>query len=274
MVASPAAARAVAPPADRTVLLLPVEAKGGASPDTAAVLTQMMAAEGSKSPGLKLVSFKEVESTMSQEQLRQVSGCNSNTCAAEIAGALNTDEIVIATFGKVGDSYVLTAVRIRAGDAQAVARVSARFRDLDENLVLDRLPELMRKLLTDEAGASAAASHPAPVAGSSAAPAGESPPAGANRNPSRILVGLGGGALAGSGLVMLGAAGAAAASAISFIPWVVSVPTQGLTGVPRLVLLTGLPLGAAACAGGLLLLSVALAVAGAAGVGAGFWRAP
>jgi hypothetical protein len=269
MVALPCGAHAVQPTPARTILLLPLESKGGASRETAEVLTQMMAAEGSKSRNYKMVSFTEIQGTMSQEQVRQVSGCSSNTCAAEIAGALNTDEIVMGTFGKVGDSYVLTATRIRARDAQIVARISERFRDLDENKVLDRLPAVMQLLLTDE-----------PVATGAEAPATPAPAAAVEERDvqskigPRVLMGAGAAGIAAGGAMLIAALAAAAGSGLSFVSWLTKVNTFALTGGLRMVVLTGLPL---ACAGGaalLLVLSAAGAVGGAAGLGIGLWWAP
>ena len=49
------------------------------------MVTNLLAVEASKVPGYRAVSFREVEGTMSQEQVRQVAGCTSASCAAEIA---------------------------------------------------------------------------------------------------------------------------------------------------------------------------------------------
>jgi hypothetical protein len=240
-----------------TVLMLPLEAHQGASKETAEVLTQMMAAEGSRYPAFKVVSFREVEGTMSQEQVRQVSGCASNTCAAEIAGALNTDEIVLGSFTKVGATYVLTASRVRARDAEVVGRISERFTDLDDAKVLDRLPSLMKALL--DGGAVPA--PPAPVQ-----KADDTPAPTRSRLP---MLGLGVGTMVGGGVALVVALATAGLGALAFLPWVITVPTGEFTGIPRAVVFTSGPWILLATAAVLLLVAVGL---GAAGLGVTLWR--
>lgn len=268
------AAQAAPPPARQpvSVLLLPVEAKGGANKETADTLTQMMAAEGGKIPGYKVVSFKEIEGTMSQEQVRQIAGCSSNACAAEIAGALNTDEIIMPAFSRVGDSYILTATRLRSRDAMVTGRISERFTGLDENKVLDRLPYVMQTLLSDSGKPPAATPTPAAAAAPPAAtPETNALPTEEKRSGgrSRVLLGAGAVGLAGGGAILLVAAVAAVVGLLAFIPWLVVVPTRPITGYPRLVVLTGLPFGALVGSGVLLLASLAVAVAGVTGLGIG-----
>ncbi|MEW5849273.1 MAG: hypothetical protein AB2A00_10685 [Myxococcota bacterium] len=136
----------VANPDTQSVLILPLEAKQGAPRELAEVVTQLLAADASKLPEFQVVTFREVEGTMSQEQVRQVAGCSTVSCAAEIAGALNTDQIVMGTLANVGDNFVLTLSRIRARDARVVGRATDVVPRLDQNTMLRRIPHVVATL--------------------------------------------------------------------------------------------------------------------------------
>jgi len=136
----PARARAI------SVLVLPFEAKGGAPKDFADVLTQLFVSAAGNLRGYKIVAFQEVQHTMSQEQLRMVAGCDTASCAAEIAGALATDQIVIGSITQVGSRYILSLSRIRARDAVVVERAVKQFKGLSQETVVDGLPPLVDAL--------------------------------------------------------------------------------------------------------------------------------
>ena len=138
-----------------SVMILPLEAKEGVSRDAADQLSSAMAAHASTLPGLKVVTYREVESTLSQEQVRQVAGCGSVSCAAEIAGALNTNAIVMGSFGRFGADYLLTLSLVSARDAVVTGRSVRRFPGKQMEAVLDAIPqitaELFGKMLPPEA---------------------------------------------------------------------------------------------------------------------------
>src|SRR5436853_7301614 len=86
---------AMADPVLPSVIIMPLEAKTGVNKELAEIVTQLLADEASKLGTHRVVTYREVEGTMSAEQLRQVSGCTATSCAAEIAGALNADELAM-----------------------------------------------------------------------------------------------------------------------------------------------------------------------------------
>lgn len=172
---------ATAPPT--SVMILPLEAKEGVSRDAADQLSSAMAAHASTLPGLKVVTYKEVESTLSQEQVRQVAGCGSVSCAAEIAGALNTNAIVMGSFGRFGADYLLTLSLVSARDAVVTGRSVRRFPGKQMEAVLDAIPqitaELFGKMLPPEAFAAAQPAQPtqpAPSVAVAPTPTMPSPP--------------------------------------------------------------------------------------------------
>ncbi len=129
-----------------TVLVLPIVAQGAAERDLAEQLTAYLTAKSGAGERYKLQSLREVEGALTQEQTRQVAGCDQLGCAAEIAGALNTDEIVLGTLGRVGSEYVLTLTRIRARDASVLGRVAERFSERNRSAMLDNMPAASAQL--------------------------------------------------------------------------------------------------------------------------------
>lgn len=167
-----------------SVVIMPVEPLAGVTPDLATQITQLVATEAGNAKGYSVRSFREVQGAMSAEQMRQAAACDSVGCAAEIAGALNSDQIVIGTLGKVGRSFVLTLTRVVARNATPAARIGENFPD--EDALLARLGGVVARLF---GGAPAAVIVPASEERHAAA------------GPNKALLGaagvVGGGALLG-----------------------------------------------------------------------------
>jgi len=136
-------------PAQRTsILILPIEGKGGVTKDSADLTTQLLASEIQQYQGFRVVTFAELQSMMTAEMMKQLAACESNSCAAEVAGALNADEIVVGHLGKVGDAYVLSVTRIRSRDASVLGRASDRVESASEALLLERMPALVSDVMS------------------------------------------------------------------------------------------------------------------------------
>lgn len=128
------------------MLVLPVEAAAGVPARLAAVVTSALTHHAARLPNVRVISYQEVHNTLSQEQVRQVAGCTDASCAAEIAGALNTDEIVLGSLGMAGDAYVLTLARVKARSAQVSGRALERVPQASEQLLIDRMPFIVAGL--------------------------------------------------------------------------------------------------------------------------------
>jgi hypothetical protein len=180
-----------------SVLFLQMEARGGVKTDTAALLMTHIAQEAQRLPGYRVTTQREVEATLSQEQLRQLMGCSSVSCAAEIAGALSTDQIVVGDVGRMGDSYLVSMSRVRAKDASVAGRVAERIPADREDALLDAVPGMVRQLFD--------------LAPASEVPAGETPsradqqaPASGVRVVPWVLRGVGAVAAGAGTLLLLG----------------------------------------------------------------------
>ncbi len=203
---------AVNAPAAETVLVFNIAGKAGVTKEYADTVTQYLAGEASKRTRMKVVTLREVEGTMSAEQLRQVAGCDSVSCAAEIGGALSTDQIVIGDLAKLGDSLVLTMARVRARDATVMGRINRRFKA--DNEILDAMPNMVAELFASELLAPVAtAENPAPTTPAASPPADKPVAASSTSTGAWVARVVGGLGLGLGGLLLLPALGSAAVAA-------------------------------------------------------------
>ncbi|MBI5495353.1 MAG: hypothetical protein HY904_10045 [Deltaproteobacteria bacterium] len=127
-------------PPRRSVLLIPLEPRGGVTLDNAEVVTARVAEELGKLPGYQVFGLREMRQALNIEQLKMLSGCDSVSCVAEIAGALNSDEVVTGTVALVGKRHVLALKRVEARTALVVGQGGAEVRSSDPARVLAWIP--------------------------------------------------------------------------------------------------------------------------------------
>ncbi|MBI5494379.1 MAG: hypothetical protein HY904_05080 [Deltaproteobacteria bacterium] len=141
---------AQAPPAASpdVVLVLPIESRTPALADEADLLTTALADALRKQSGWKVVTLRDVEGALNLEMKKQLAGCGTASCAAEIAGALNTDQVVLGTLGTVGENNMLLSLsRMKAGTAAILGSATLRIRSHDPGEVLDAMPGAVAELL-------------------------------------------------------------------------------------------------------------------------------
>jgi len=212
----PLLAAAEPEPAARSILVFPLRPVNGVTQDIADLTTSLLSAGLAEYQGYRVVSLRDIEQTMTQEQLRQLAGCDSTSCAAEIGGALNTDELTHGTIGKVGDGYFLTVTRVRSTDAMVLGRGTDQVERATEALLLQRMPALLNSLMAGVPKravtaqvTTSATRRPGPQ---SATPA-ESP-----TSPVPVLMRVVGGVvLAGAGAALLAGLGMGAVFLVTFI---------------------------------------------------------
>ncbi|MEW5855295.1 MAG: hypothetical protein AB2A00_41345 [Myxococcota bacterium] len=132
-----------------SVLVMPVANKEGVSKDLAEQVTAVITHVASSVAGFRVVAVAEIQGAMTQEQLKQMAGCDSVSCAAEIGGALNTEQVIIGSLGLVGDQYLLSLTRIRSRDATRLSSVVERVAAKPESKLFDRLDGVVPSLFED-----------------------------------------------------------------------------------------------------------------------------
>src|SRR4051812_12839540 len=96
-----------------SVLVMPIAAKTEALAGLVDQITDIFTLEASKVPGFKIVSVAELAGAMTHEQMKQMASCDGLSCAAELGGVLNTEQVIIGSLGKLGSEYLLTITRIQ-----------------------------------------------------------------------------------------------------------------------------------------------------------------
>lgn len=161
LVAAQGPAAGGAPP---SVLMLPVEPKNGVTQDAADLASAMLIGRVRRVPGVRIVSYRELEGAMSQAQRRMLVDCDSVSCAAEIAGALNADQIVLGALGKLGGAYILSLSRIEARNARLVASTVRQFPAVSEDAITRELPLAAAELFPEARDSVLDPPRPAPAA--------------------------------------------------------------------------------------------------------------
>lgn len=103
----------------------------GVDPTLAAVLEgrflQLLREEG-----IQVISSKDVEAFVGLDRQKQLLGCATESCSAELAGALGVDALLLASVAQAGSGYSLSLRAISATNAIPVSTLSGRVRSLDE----------------------------------------------------------------------------------------------------------------------------------------------
>lgn len=137
---------AAAPPAEKPravrplrVALLDVRATGAVPPRALVALDQSLPGELRKLEGVSAVSPGELRDLLSMERQKQLMGCTDNSeCLAELAGALDADELISIDLVLVGQQYALSARRtdLRSGHVSQTFLRQFEQRDGEELLAV------------------------------------------------------------------------------------------------------------------------------------------
>jgi hypothetical protein len=212
-------------PALPTLAVMNLEARVGVSADVADLLTGNFT-ETLRQTGRfeRVVSAKEVQSVISLETQKQVANCDSQTCIAEVAGALGVDLLVFGSVGRVGCIWLFNASLVEARTGRSRGSLSRPLDGDGEDVLLRSMDGLVRELLdgpgtvlwpkvaSGNACASSAPAAPAPPLAPSPTPVAAPQPVTPEGGNSFILPGRVGLA---SGIAALGLVGASVVVAVA-----------------------------------------------------------
>ena len=121
-----------AAPKPARVAVLETRATGDVDARMVSVFDQSLVPELRKLEGLSVVSSVEIRDMLSAERQKQLLGCSDDgsACLAEMAGALDADELVTIDLGLVGSSYTLATKRF---DLRVMRVVSSDLRKLEKS---------------------------------------------------------------------------------------------------------------------------------------------
>ncbi len=143
--------------------------------ETASAITEAVAAETRRRSGGQVITQREIASVLSLERQKAMLGCQTDSCMAELAGALGVDSLVAGNLSKVGDSWMFHLKLIGAKRIQVLAQADRRIRGGTLDDVLDALPVMVGELFAGAPARSVAS--PVPAAPAPAAPPAASAPA-------------------------------------------------------------------------------------------------
>lgn len=79
-------------------------------------------AHAEESGDVELIGARDVQGILDVEAAKAAVGCDSTSCANEIADALNADEIVFGQLGRIGDTWQLTLTRTHRATLRVLGR--------------------------------------------------------------------------------------------------------------------------------------------------------
>lgn len=164
----PLGARAQAIPAAPRVLVLEVEPGQGVTKDVAEIAGSLLIGRLRQVPGIVVISIREVEGAMTNEQRTMMAGCDEVSCAAEIAGALSAEQFIMSKLGRLGTQYVLFISRVEQRTARAIHTSTRQFPATGEEAIALQIPEAVKELFPEPAppppgASSVVTAQPGPV---------------------------------------------------------------------------------------------------------------
>jgi len=81
--------------------------------------------------GLQVTSPKDMTAILGLERQKQLLGCGTDSCTAELAGALGVDAILSASIVKAGSGYTASLRAISATNGAPLSALSERVKNID-----------------------------------------------------------------------------------------------------------------------------------------------
>jgi hypothetical protein len=116
----------------------------------AALTTQTITSYVANNLGLDVIAKDDIKRLVSFQQLQQITGCDSGSCAqaGDVGKALGVEKIVTSTLGKIGDKYQLSVVAMDVATSKATGRGTRELRSEDE--IVENARDLVHFALKNE----------------------------------------------------------------------------------------------------------------------------
>ena len=134
------------------MVVAPLKAAGGVSPEVCGLLTSYMLSLLDRVGGLTTVGQADINAMLGLERQKDLLGCTSTSCAAEIGGALGAELFLYGEVGKLGSSYGINLTVVRTSASAVAARVS-RLTALSEDALRGEIPGMIDEMVNDIIGA-------------------------------------------------------------------------------------------------------------------------
>lgn len=138
------AAASTAAPAK--IAILPITAGEGVTEKTAAALGEAVAGQVRRIPGVQLITQQEIATLINFDKQRALLSCQSESCLADVGGALGVERLVFGSLSKLGESWLVTLKLMDVKKAKALAQSDRRLKKGSLDDVLDALPQMVGEL--------------------------------------------------------------------------------------------------------------------------------
>jgi hypothetical protein len=98
--------------------------------------------------GLDVVGARDVQSLLDAEAAQQALGCDTTSCANEIADALNAEQLVTGQLGRIGDTWQLSLTRSEHGTLKVLSRTQREARGPTAEGLLPLIEGQVRELFS------------------------------------------------------------------------------------------------------------------------------
>ena len=128
-----------------TILVLDLKPVGKVPEHVPALVSKLLMTALDNVVGLKTIGVDDVQAMLDVQRKKDLLGCDSVACVADIGGALGTDVVLYGQLGILGRRYNVNATLVdRSGGVRG--RISWLV-DANEDTVADRLPELVERII-------------------------------------------------------------------------------------------------------------------------------
>jgi hypothetical protein len=157
------------------IAVAPIAAGEAVTDKTAAAITDAIAREVRRVPGVQAIAPDEMKSFLDLDRQRRLASCEDQGCMAELGGALGVDRIVSGRLNKIGETWVFALKMLDVKKASVLSQTDRQLRNKSLDDVLDQVSPMVAELLsarpaTGPIPAPAPQPEPAPVAASAAPP--------------------------------------------------------------------------------------------------------
>lgn len=109
-------------------------------PGTVDLIEDRVLVAARASTGFEVIGAADLQNVLDVEAAKQAVGCDSTSCANEIADALAAEQIVFGQLGRIGDTWQLTLTRTERATLKVLGRAVREARGTTPEGLLDAIP--------------------------------------------------------------------------------------------------------------------------------------
>ena len=118
------------------MVVLPLRPMSNIDPQVCHLLSGLLLGNLDNVGGLSTVSKGDVEAMLGVERQKDLLGCSTTACMAEIGGALGAELVLYGEVGVIGNSYTVNLNIVSARDSMVAGRVSKLLPKDEDSLAL------------------------------------------------------------------------------------------------------------------------------------------